>query len=71
MKICRKCNLEKPKDRIKEDYLRVFRFYRFLAQLGFTADKKSMSACREMFNEAYQKTTPERVRLELERISVI
>lgn len=58
----------KPHDRIKEDYLRVFRFYRFLAKLGFEGHPKSLSACREMFNEAYRNTTPERVRMEIERI---
>jgi tRNA nucleotidyltransferase/poly(A) polymerase len=58
----------KPKDRIREDYLRVFRFYRFLAKLGFKGHPKSLSACREMFNEAYKNTTPERVRMEIERI---
>lgn len=57
-----------PHDRIKEDYLRVFRFYRFLAKLGFEGHSKSLKACREMFNEAYQKTTPERVRMEIERM---
>lgn len=60
----------KPHDRIKEDYLRIFRFYRFLNQLGFIPDQKSLKACREMFNEAYVKTTPERVRMEIERMSV-
>jgi tRNA nucleotidyltransferase/poly(A) polymerase len=58
----------KPHDRIKEDYLRVFRFYRFLAKLGFEGHPKSLKACREMFNEAYRATTPERVRMEIERI---
>jgi tRNA nucleotidyltransferase/poly(A) polymerase len=58
----------KPHDRIKEDYLRVFRFYRFLAKLGFEGHPKSLKACREMFNEAYKATTPERVRMEIERI---
>lgn len=57
-----------PHDRIKEDYLRVFRFYRFLAKLGFDGHPKSLKACREMFNEAYQNTTPERVRMEIERM---
>lgn len=57
----------RPKDRIREDYLRVFRYYRFLKK-GFTPHPKSMRACREMFNEAYQKTTPERVRAELEKM---
>lgn len=56
-----------PKERIKEDYLRVFRFYRFLAK-GFNADKKSLKACREMFNEAYLNTTAERVRAEIEKV---
>lgn len=58
----------KPKERIKEDYLRVFRFYRFLTK-GFVPDKKSLKACREMFNEAYLNTTPERVRVEIERMA--
>lgn len=57
-----------PKERIQEDYLRVFRFYRFLATKGLSADPKSLKACRQFFNEAYEKTTPERVRLELERL---
>ncbi len=56
-----------PKDRIEEDYLRVFRFYRFLSK-GFEADKKSLKACRQYFNLAYKNTTPERVRMELEKI---
>lgn len=58
----------RPKDRINEDYLRIFRFYRFLTK-GFTPDKRSLRACREYFNEAYLKTTPERVRVEIERMA--
>lgn len=58
----------KPQDRIKEDYLRIFRFYRFLAATGFTPETKSLKACRELFNEGYIKTTPDRVRLEIERM---
>ncbi len=57
----------KPEDRIKEDYLRVFRFYRFLAK-GFRPDPKSLRAVREYFTEAYPKITPERVRGELEKM---
>jgi poly(A) polymerase len=57
----------KPKDRIREDFLRVFRFYRFLSK-GFTPEKKSLKAVREMFSEAYDRTTPERVRMELEKM---
>ena len=57
----------KPKDRIKEDNLRIFRFYRFLTK-GFVADKKSLKACREYFNEACKNITPERIRSEVERM---
>jgi tRNA nucleotidyltransferase/poly(A) polymerase len=57
----------RPEDRIKEDYLRVFRFYRFLTK-GFKPDPRSLRAVREHFNEAYTKTTPERVRAELEKL---
>lgn len=60
----------RPHDRIEEDYLRVFRFFRFLAKLEFEPDKRSLKACREMFNEAYRQTNPERVRAEIERMSL-
>lgn len=58
----------KPKDRIKEDYLRCWRLYRFANTLGFNIDKKSLKAVRELFNEAYQNTTPERIRQEVEKM---
>lgn len=57
----------RPKDRIREDWLRVFRWYRFLGK-GFRPDPKSQRAVREMFNEAFANTTPERVRAELEKM---
>lgn len=60
----------RPHDRIREDYLRVFRFFRFLSKLGFQAEIRSLKACRELFNEAYSKTNPERVRMEIERMSL-
>ena len=59
----------KPKERIKEDYLRIFRFYRFLAK-GFFPDPKSLRACREFFNEGYPKISPDRVREELEKMTL-
>lgn len=59
----------KPKDRIQEDYLRIFRYYRFLAR-GFMPDPKSLRACREYFNEGYPKVTPDRVREEIEKMSL-
>ena len=57
----------KPQDRIREDYLRIYRFYRFLSK-GFTPDKRSLKACRELYNEAHGQITPERARMEIERI---
>jgi uncharacterized protein YutE (UPF0331/DUF86 family) len=57
----------KPKERIKEDYLRCFRFYRFLDK-GFEPDPVSLSAVREIFSEAIAKTSPERIRVEIERM---
>lgn len=56
-----------PKDRIKEDKLRVFRFYRFISK-GFTPDKRSLQACREHFSEATKTVAPERIRAEIEKI---
>lgn len=58
----------KPEDRIREDFLRAFRFYRFLKTKGFTPDKKSLQACRNMFEESIKKTSSERIRNELENI---
>jgi len=57
----------KPKDRIKEDFLRVFRFYRFISK-GFIPEKNSLKAARELFNTAYENTTAERVRAEIEKM---
>lgn len=58
-----------PIERIQEDYLRVFRFYRFLTTYKLQADRDSLKAARKLFNEAYAKTTPERVRAELEKLA--
>lgn len=58
----------KASERIEEDNLRVFRYYRFLLK-GFTPDKNSLKACRRVFNDVYLNTTPERVRLELEKMA--
>jgi len=57
----------KPQERIREDFLRVFRFYRFVGK-GFSPEKKSLKAVRELWNEAYTATTPERARAELEKL---
>jgi tRNA nucleotidyltransferase/poly(A) polymerase len=57
----------KPEDRLKEDALRVFRFYRFLSK-GFRPDSKSFKAVRSMWNDLYNKITPDRARVELEKM---
>ena len=56
-----------PKKRIQEDYLRVFRFYRFLKK-GFKPNKASLRACREMFAEACGKTSADRILREIEQM---
>jgi tRNA nucleotidyltransferase/poly(A) polymerase len=61
----------RPADRIKEDYLRVFRFYRFLHQLKFQPDEESLKACRQHFRDAKEKTSAERIRMEMERMAGI
>ncbi len=37
-----------PHQRIAEDYLRILRFYRFLAWYGREADMQALAACREL-----------------------
>lgn len=56
----------KAEDRIREDFLRVFRFYRFVSR-GFTPEPKSLSAARRLFDEAVQKTAGERIKNEIEK----
>jgi len=58
----------KAEDRIKEDYLRVFRFYRFLQEKDLIADKKSLKACRTHFEDAVKNSAGERIRNEIERM---
>lgn len=57
----------RAEERIREDYLRVFRFYRFIKK-GFTPAKKDLRKVRELFTEAYNGTCAERVREEIEKI---
>jgi tRNA nucleotidyltransferase/poly(A) polymerase len=61
----------KADDRIKEDYLRVARFYRFLGRfkdLGMTADSKSLKACRTNFGAMQKSVAPERLKIEIEKM---
>ena len=55
-------------ERIEQDYLRVFRFYRFLKTKGLKAHPGSLRTVRTMFAEAVSKTDPERIRVEIERM---
>lgn len=61
----------RAKDRIEEDALRIFRLYRFSSQLNFTIETTALKYARRYFSEAYKKLSPERVRLELEKMANI
>lgn len=61
----------KPQDRIREDYLRLWRALRFkqkLSKLGFEFEPKTQKVIRGIFREAYENSNPERVRQEIERM---
>lgn len=56
-----------PIHRITEDFLRLFRLFRFAISKKFILDENSLQACIDYFDVAYLNTTPERVRIELEK----
>lgn len=59
-----------PEDRIKEDYLRIMRFFRFYSRFGKQAiDKSALSACSKLKN-GLRKIAIERVRDELFKLLV-
>jgi len=57
-----------PMMRIKEDSLRVFRFYRFLETKSLYADRVSLKAVRRTFSGAIASSHPDRIRKELENM---
>jgi len=57
----------KPEDRIKEDPLRVLRFYRFMGR-GWVADSKSLKAVRTNFSLMMNETSHNRVMSEIEKM---
>ena len=57
-----------PEDRIREDKLRVMRFYRFIKKTGFEADKNSLKAVRKNFEKMLKETSPERIKNEIENM---
>mgnify|MGYP003605447674 CR=1 FL=1 len=59
----------KASERIKEDFLRIFRAYRQACTLGFTIEKNTLKNMRKYFNEACQKLPPERIRTEIEKFN--
>ena len=59
----------KAVERIKEDFLRIFRAYRQACALGFTIEKNTLKNMRKYFNEACQKLPPERIRTEIEKFN--
>lgn len=57
-----------PNVRIKEDYLRILRFFRFYADFGIgEIDKKSLQACKEN-HKGLKQLSGERIRDELSKI---
>ena len=61
----------KAVERIKEDYLRIFRAYRFASQLGFEIDKKTLKACRTYFGTACLTVSGQRILIEIEKMSKV
>lgn len=61
----------KAVERIKEDYLRVFRAYRQAYTLNFTIEKNTLKNIRRYFKEACEKLPPERIRTEIEKMSKV
>ena len=57
----------KPKERIKEDPIRMLRFYSFLIRKDLIPDKKSLKEIRGNFNLFYNKMNPTRVLNEIEK----
>jgi len=53
------------KDRLAEDELRGWRFYKFVAR-GWEAEPKTLRVVRENWDSVYKNSNPERVRRELE-----
>ena len=57
----------KADNRIEEDYLRVFRGYRFMSK-GYKASELTLKALRKNFDQACKRVSSERIMNEIERI---
>lgn len=60
----------KPAERIQEDFLRIFRAYRFSSQLGFNIHPKTLKACRTYFDQACKTVSGQRILIEVEKMSL-
>lgn len=56
------------KDRLEEDFLRVYRAYRFISK-GFIPSKNTLKNIRNAFECAQKTVAPERVKNEIEKIA--
>jgi tRNA nucleotidyltransferase (CCA-adding enzyme) len=61
------CFVGNPENRLNEDLLRVYRFYRFICK-GFKPESNSLTAVRRHFKCAQKTVAPERVKDELEKM---
>ena len=61
----------KASERVEEDYLRVFRAYRFASTLGFNIENKTLKACRSNFETACKSISSQRILVEVEKMSGI
>ena len=58
----------RPSERINEDFLRIFRAYRFVSQLNFQLESKTLKACRTHFEVACKTVSAQRILVEVEKM---
>lgn len=65
--------IENPSDRIKEDYLRILRFFRFLAQYGDPADGLDQDALAAiaLHLDGLDRLAPERIGAEMRKLLAV
>jgi len=56
-----------PEDRLREDSIRGWRFYRFISK-GFVPAAKDLKAVRTLFKSFYETSNPARVQQEIEKL---
>lgn len=60
----------KPIERLREDYIRAFRFMKFTKR-GFTPDPKSQRTIKAHFREIIEKSNPERILTEFVKMELL